>query len=241
MHTRKRQFQPSIDSFFSRTDRAPLQPQPTPPPSRPTSSTPELPPAVQANLLSVGMRVRKAVPEGYKTHKTALFSDSRPAEAARPPLGSSGAAANASQRPRELLPFCGLHRVGGWAVQDGGGSAGAGGLRDRPAEDRFDPEWFSSQESDRSVVVAGSAHKRTHSRIADGEDGENWEEGAGEEDGVADVAMEGAARRFAQPRSRRRVGGSGDGLDGAVATPRNSLDWEEADFLEPWDAEMDGT
>jgi len=111
-----------------------------------------LPPAVQANLLSVGMRVRKSVPEGYKTGSDAgafaLWSDAGPAPSTgpysqsytpgfayspsqpsqhqdprqfvlQPPITSihpSASTAVVSSR-RELLPFCGLHRVGGMAAQ----------------------------------------------------------------------------------------------------------------------------
>jgi len=115
-----------------------------------------LPPAVQANLLSVGMRVRKSVPEGYKTGADtgvfALWSDSsRPAGNAsgpapqayshsytpgfalppsllQPPITSihpSASTAVVSSR-RELLPFCGLHRVGGLAAQPDSASGGGG-------------------------------------------------------------------------------------------------------------------
>ncbi|KAL1884231.1 hypothetical protein VTK73DRAFT_5367 [Phialemonium thermophilum] len=98
-------------------------------PSDTTDRAPLLPPSVQANLLSVGMRVRKSVPEGYKTggpygslpfcieadgtaHSTipspgAPFSSARMPTPTSPPQSSS----------RELLPFCGIHRVGGLAVQ----------------------------------------------------------------------------------------------------------------------------
>ncbi|OAA61709.1 ribonucleotide reductase inhibitor [Niveomyces insectorum RCEF 264] len=107
-------------------------------------TTPLLPPSVQANLLAVGMRVRKSVPEGYKT-KTNDDSDGRrlennrrmsattttmtttQASSGRPPFASSlrttGAPYAATPPPpttlprRELLPFCGLHKVGGLSVQ----------------------------------------------------------------------------------------------------------------------------
>lgn len=77
--------------------------------------SPPLPEETQASLLSVGMRVRKSVPEGYKTHKTMdVPSSSAPrslhAPRTRPPLRSG--------QSRELTPFCGLHKTGGLAMQE---------------------------------------------------------------------------------------------------------------------------
>ncbi|KAF2461760.1 ribonucleotide reductase inhibitor-domain-containing protein [Lineolata rhizophorae] len=89
-HRAKRPFQPSITSFF---DRAPpggiggsgsggsaggangLAFDPRPHHHHNhfhdfAAPQPALPAAVQSSLLNVGMRVRKSVPEGYKTHKT---------------------------------------------------------------------------------------------------------------------------------------------------------------------------
>ena len=98
---------------------------------------PSLPPSVQTNLLSVGMRVRKSVPEGYKTGSSygafALWDESaaaRPTTPQRPPLSTtatttssspaeSRSRANAFSSPRELLPFCGIHKVGGLGTQPG--------------------------------------------------------------------------------------------------------------------------
>jgi hypothetical protein len=62
------------------------------------------------------MRIRKAVPEGYKTHKTTLFHDPTPA------LWNASTTTTQSQtraaRRAELMPFCGLHKVGGHSIQD---------------------------------------------------------------------------------------------------------------------------
>ena len=81
---------------------------------------PTLPSHVQANLLSVGMRVRKSVNEGYKTtvddadaySAFALWSD---AAAAATTTGARPVAVATGRR--ELVPFCGIHKVGGLAVQ----------------------------------------------------------------------------------------------------------------------------
>lgn len=110
-HIRKRQYQRPITSFFHRDAD----------PSRPvrvvSPLSPPLPADTQASLLSVGMRVRKSVPEGYKTHKTLgtagfPFPSSAPAAISTADLESSNVSAS-----RELAPFCGLHKVGGWAEQ----------------------------------------------------------------------------------------------------------------------------
>ncbi|KAK4950058.1 hypothetical protein LTR66_013974 [Elasticomyces elasticus] len=113
-HMRKRPFQPSITSYFDRREN------PTSHQSHESGSVSPLlpPPHVQASLLSVGMRVRKSVPEGYKTHKTT------PAQAGFDVSTRHGTSATMSQdtsrtvtRSSELKPFCGLHKVGGHATQ----------------------------------------------------------------------------------------------------------------------------
>ncbi|KAK8016114.1 ribonucleotide reductase inhibitor [Apiospora rasikravindrae] len=74
----------------------------------------------QANLLSVGMRVRKAVPEGYKTGTYSAFAlwDEADNEMAGAGAGDTGRSrANAVSTPRELLPFCGINKVGGLGTQ----------------------------------------------------------------------------------------------------------------------------
>jgi hypothetical protein len=111
-HRHKRPFQPEITSYFTRADRDTSGSSPSQPAS--SRGAPELPHSVQVSLLNVGMRIRKAVPEGYKTHKTSLFSDPTPARAAF----SSPASLSGHLRPRgELLPFCGLHKIGGLSIQ----------------------------------------------------------------------------------------------------------------------------
>ncbi|KAI0101300.1 ribonucleotide reductase inhibitor-domain-containing protein [Daldinia grandis] len=77
-----------------------------------------LPASVQANLLSVGMRVRKSVPEGYKTRSCSAFAlcdESNNVSAAT--MGEGRSRANAISTPRELLPFCGINQVGGLGTQ----------------------------------------------------------------------------------------------------------------------------
>ena len=76
---------------------------------------PALPSSVEANLLSVGMRIRKSVPEGYKTVGPSAFklwTDSTPLPAQRA-TGPAGVRASS----RELLPFCGINKIGGLDTQ----------------------------------------------------------------------------------------------------------------------------
>ena len=116
-HARKRQYQPPIHSFFQRNANTSAG-SGSSSPSHPASPlSPPLPAETQSSLLSVGMRVRKSVPEGYKTHKTmpteaSPFPSTAPA-VAEPTLRPSYDTANS----RELAPFCGLHKVGGLSAQ----------------------------------------------------------------------------------------------------------------------------
>ncbi|KAI1456820.1 ribonucleotide reductase inhibitor-domain-containing protein [Annulohypoxylon moriforme] len=92
------------------------------PSSPPYTNSPPLPATVQANLLSVGMRVRKSVPEGYKTGNYsafALFDENANAnpKAYGTNMGEGRSRANAISTPRELLPFCGINKIGGLDVQ----------------------------------------------------------------------------------------------------------------------------
>lgn len=126
-HVRKKQIlaasQPSITSYFDRRTTTSSDHHSTPP------LRPELPQTIQSSLLNVGMRVRKSVPEGYKTHKT-MCDDPFPAATQTPSTRTThtvptpAAAAPPSSAPpimlradssRELMPFCGLHTVGSMA------------------------------------------------------------------------------------------------------------------------------
>lgn len=109
-----------ITSFFDRQQGGALPATVTTSPP----SSPALPASVQANLLSVGMRVRKSVPEGYKTGSPysgfALWADpdsctgaSRTTSSPLPPMPAPAAVPSR----RELLPFCGINKVGGLASQ----------------------------------------------------------------------------------------------------------------------------
>lgn len=107
--------QRQITSFFS---AVPSSASPPPSSQQEEALKPALPATVQTNLLNVGMRVRKSVPEGYKTGTPysgfKLWSDADPSVSSRKaPVASVTPAAPR----RELLPFCGIHRIGGLSSQ----------------------------------------------------------------------------------------------------------------------------
>lgn len=162
-HIRKRQFQPSnqttLNSYFNHAPNAsPLERCRSP-------MSPPLDAETEAGLINVGMRVRKSVPEGYKTHKTiehaglAIHSSAPPASSApaRPSLSP--------MRSNELQPFCGLHKIGGWAAQDVPPSSAPPIARFQQDEDEGIPGLTTSQNtilsSQSSFASAIDSKKRT--------------------------------------------------------------------------------
>lgn len=135
-------------------------------------SRPALPADTQSSLLNVGMRVRKSVPEGYKTGTytaMGLFKDldyitenmnsatQMSSNTARPPMYS-----NHNTNERELLPFCGINKVGGLSSQPSftfespsppSHSLALGGV---PSIDDV-PSLSSSQDSIKSIGSSSSA------------------------------------------------------------------------------------
>ncbi|KAH7071666.1 ribonucleotide reductase inhibitor-domain-containing protein [Paraphoma chrysanthemicola] len=142
-HRNKRPFQPSITTFFARDaqdsddddDRWGINPNSRPRPLPGSKSSqqqreslaPQVPGQVQADLLQVGMRVRKSVPEGYKTHPKMSTLPTIQTTLAKPTTTISAVGLDvkpprdpvpdAVLHQRELLPFCGLHKIGGYAEQ----------------------------------------------------------------------------------------------------------------------------
>ncbi|KAF9695431.1 hypothetical protein EKO04_006568 [Ascochyta lentis] len=258
-HRKKRQFQPSITSYFhtahdySDNDSSDaddnhnhdyqrggprLRHIPRPTPHHPTLA-PQLPDQVQSSLLSVGMRVRKSVPEGYKTPKTALPA-LQTTTYSQTPLRKSHAAfstpalepmkipvdtlASTLQHQRELLPFCGLNKIGGYAEQPTTNQHLFGGATNSfplPAQAFSQP--FSSQDSGYGTDMArANPGKRTWTDDASNETS-SLSLGAnnfffsiptnitGEEDVPVSPLSESPpppslppTRQYAQPKSRRQ-------------------------------------
>jgi hypothetical protein len=216
----------------------------------------------QASLLHVGMRIRKAVPEGYKTHNTAaVFSMD---DARRPAIGGSGGGGGGGRggpsARRELVPFCGLHKVGGLRVQERWWPAGA---PERKQEGHLPPPggWpSSSQESSASSAGSGggdgaAARKRGFLESSLEDEDEPEELFAGD-DLVDDDGCTGSVG-FARPLARAGCPGGGDSeiiiSQRVIAMPRaarglshcgwagqsSSGDFGEAPFLSACDDHLE--
>ncbi|KAK1244570.1 hypothetical protein MKX07_003369 [Trichoderma sp. CBMAI-0711] len=183
---------------------------------------PVLPANVQANLLSVGMRVRKSVPEGYKTvtssNNILVWNDGKSAGAK-----TFSAAVATTRRPvaKELLPFCGINKVGGMDTQPEHGYEYDDNDEDVPSLDQV-PELSMSQESTDSVAESGLSRKRFLDE--QDEDISFWDRDGG------DVA--GNNRAIAVPRSRMKK--QQPAALKAVVDQENMVvddDFEDANFL----------
>ncbi|EED22192.1 conserved hypothetical protein [Talaromyces stipitatus ATCC 10500] len=115
--SKKRRFQPPITSYFAASTTPENNDFSHQNYSAPTNTpTPALPANILSSLLGVGARVRKSVPEGYKTEQKKLTAYTIPV--------TTKSDVAASSRPimtttvySELQPFCGIHKVGNYAVQ----------------------------------------------------------------------------------------------------------------------------
>jgi hypothetical protein len=119
-HRNKRPYQPAITSFFAHDTTS--DDHPRGPTRKPTLAlAPPVPLHVQSELLHVGMRVRKSVPEGYKAtspNKCARLPSiqttlSRPSTTTI----TLDPVAPSALHARELLPFSGLHKTPSYADQ----------------------------------------------------------------------------------------------------------------------------
>lgn len=125
--SKRRRFQAPLTSFFSKSSKHTLDhsnPESSQHESTSPSSQTSLDSSVQSSLLTVGMRIRKSVPEGYKTQIAASQNSSRALHEPSFFVGSEGtnaagsSSSNAQSRhSTDLTPYCGLHKVGGLGVQ----------------------------------------------------------------------------------------------------------------------------
>lgn len=104
--------QRQITSFFSAAGTTHISDSEDIVPTRPV-----LPADTQSNLLNVGMRVRKSVPEGYKTGSYSAFSLFDDPKTTQPPTAVARTTPSSYTGQRELLPFCGINKVGGLSSQ----------------------------------------------------------------------------------------------------------------------------
>jgi len=217
--------QSTITSFFSPASNT-QQDDPTP------TTFPVQSGQIQSSLFTVGMRVRKAVSEGYKTstHSAlSIFHDTTaptPTEAEVPTQ-----IANAfGNRPvfgpniRELAPFCGLNRVGGLSQQI------------TASDDDY--LFSSSQESNVSMESLGVG-KRRFDEQEEGEqtatflrrDFEKWQRDERDEQvspksKPIGLGIRMVGRPIAVPKSRKK-GGFTHGWE-----QENAMDFGGAEFLD---------
>ncbi|KAK6603562.1 ribonucleotide reductase inhibitor [Botrytis cinerea] len=156
--------QSQITSYFTPGTTS-LPAPPTPSQYQP----PTLPNQIQSSLLSVGMRIRKSVPEGYKTGSYSafnLFSDTTPVTksnfASASPSSAPAAPKYKGTRPRWGMSVQGYHESGET-------------IEDEDEEDYEGRIWDSSQESMLSNDSVGSygGGNGSKRRFVDEEDGEN--------------------------------------------------------------------
>ncbi|KFY28884.1 hypothetical protein V493_02702 [Pseudogymnoascus sp. VKM F-4281 (FW-2241)] len=240
--THSQHHQSSITSYFPSPSGGAAPSQTT---VRNTSSPPVLPATVQSSLLNVGMRVRKSVPEGYKTgtySSFALFSDQAPPSKPQQQQQQQRRVKHApGSAARELAPFCGIMKVGGLAVQapQGRDEEYLGDEDEVPDED--DVPGMSSQGSTLSAYSTTVTHKR---RLSASSSASDDDEGAAQYS-WADMeispktqapqpgqAWGGAGNRaMALPR-RMKKAGAGGAMGGQENGGGAGVDFEEAGFLD---------
>ena len=193
------------------------------------------------------MRVRKSVPEGYKT-KQKMFCDlSKPFGA---PTSKSNRTRSASTSFNGLLPYCGILKVGGYESQ-----LAVPEETDLPPL-QFDPDdWGfpSSQESNVSTISNGSLIAPAHIPIATGSSNKRRREDADEEDlnlesqpvsprsrPISHTRMPNLndIRPIALPKSRRKVSQAEEIEESEMM---DVGDFGEAAFLRPdvWEKRME--
>jgi Ribonucleotide reductase inhibitor len=114
--SKKRRFQPPITNYFAAStpeteENSTLSHHSYAAPTN--TPTPTLPSNILSSLLGVGARVRKSVPEGYKTEQKKLTAYTIPA----PSFSPKRDAESTTTVYAGLEPFCGMHKVGNYAVQ----------------------------------------------------------------------------------------------------------------------------
>ena len=194
---------------------------------------PALPSSVQTNLLSVGMRIRKSVPEGYKTAGHSAFKlwtdNSTPSSATTRSTPSKSVG-------RELLPFCGINNVGGFDTQPSWTRLDDD-EDDVPGLDAV-PELSLSQESTDSTA-SDTTRKRFFEDDEASDPVRAWAGPNGWDGEVSPRSLTpsggwgngSSARAMAVPRSRVKKGTPLKQVDQENMSVDKEGDFEEADFF----------
>ncbi|KAL4917797.1 ribonucleotide reductase inhibitor-domain-containing protein [Aspergillus aurantiobrunneus] len=115
LSSKRRRFQPPITTFFT-TSSDPTAPSTSSHLSHNHYSAvthsphPVVPAKVQASLLSVGMRVRKSIADGYKTHHAKTEEKLTTHEDKKTTLKASSTIHSTPFTRSELAPFCGISK-----------------------------------------------------------------------------------------------------------------------------------
>lgn len=186
------------------------------------------------------MRVRKSIPEGYKTHKTLgtggfPFPSSAPTPStARPRVGVSGSRG----KTEELMPFCGLHKTGGLDRQAPPPSSAPAAMQiEEETDDQEDqvPRLSMSQQTLPSTggsfasFLSPSRQGSTKKRSYDEEIEDDMDALFDELD--AAEMHDAGPRRIAKPKRNLRRAVTVGGEVGML----NPDDFDEAEFLAPMD------
>ncbi|KAL2038561.1 hypothetical protein N7G274_008609 [Stereocaulon virgatum] len=238
----KRPFQPSISSYFGQPRNSDCSP-----PTAPRNSilSPILPNTVQSSLLNVGMRVRKAVPDGYMTRPKTLCGFPMPFDgSASQSERSTHHSRSASSGFSSLLPYCGTLKVGGHAMQQF-----VLAEEDIPPL-QFDPDdWGfpSSQESNASTISTTCIFATPSTPLRTTNSNKRRREDADEEDldldsqpvsprsrPISHTRMPNLdqVRPIAVPRSRRKMLQTGEG-EIKESEMIDVGDFGEAEFFRP--------
>ncbi|KAL8706644.1 MAG: hypothetical protein Q9201_000341 [Fulgogasparrea decipioides] len=226
-HPTKRRFQTNITSYLSQIS--------TPTPhhtEKPAGLAPELPPAIQSSLLNVGMRIRKSVPEGYKTKQAGCVL--------RTNVDDCAVFRGGNSEDAELVPYCGMNKTGSQEVQPRADVRVAYDSLDPEVEDEAEEFPTSGQElvlEDESAVGTGAgSFQACKRRFVDEEEEEIVGNDVEEVKGVrshctTDISSSMALRPIAQARNRRSVAAHHKVIDDG--------DFGEATFLRNLDESMD--
>ena len=219
-HARKKQFQSSSQSSIrSYFDKVSSDQQNTFSKSQPARSplSPPVPDHVQLNLINVGMRVRKSVPEGYKTHKT------MPVETYKPQRPPSSSAPASYIRQNELQPFCGLHSVGGLSSQPHSQDI-------IPPSLNYSQDTIPSTASSTTSLTATSGPGLSNKKRSYDDDIEDELDAFFDDD--VPQAVEPAPRTIARPRPRVKATSSG-----TLEVVKGDFDDQDVGFLQPMDTD----